>query len=375
MKSKYVALPKKRFWKIFFPIVIILLFILGARETTLLSHKYGFDRNHLSQKKEGRPKVLVVTCSYMFGERLAAKRFLDSFARLNIPATEVIIPSIETNGLGYKWHTNLFLKLARKWVKPDLVLCITPLFLPHFEDVPQFSLVTGPDTNPPLRLFLHNHLFLASESHDYITNYALQPWQKLTLEIYPSVGKTDFETPQFKSIFYCGANWDPLRNSDNYRWVYQQLDQQGIITFYGPKEAWHMYQNYRGLIPMDSNKFHTAMRECGIGLCLHSQLHLDSATPTARIFELAAAGSIIICDDHPFVRKHFKDSVLYINHRLGREEILAQIRAHYNWIITNPEKAHQKAQRAHQIFCEHFTLESMIKRIIEAYEKNYTHTN
>ncbi len=366
-----MASPRQRFWKNFFSIVMVSILFLGIRSAIKLSKTYGFDRNHAALQTTQKPKVLVVSCSYLFGERLAAKRFLDSFAKLNIPATEVIIPAIETNGLGYKWHTNLFLTLAQKWVEPDLILTITPLYLPQYEGIPQYSLVTVPNPNPPLRLFLYDHLLLASESSDYINNYSIQPWQKRGLEIYPSAGKTTFEAPKFNSIFFCGANWDLLRNSDDYRWVYQQLDQQGIISFYGPKDVWHTYQNYRGLIPLDINKFHTAMRECGIGLCLHSPTHLDSSTPTARIFELAAAGSMIICDAHPFVQKHFKDSVLYIDHTLGREEMLAQIRAHYEWIINNPQKARQKARRAHQIFCEKFTLESMLTRIMEIYEQEH----
>ena len=366
-----MASNKKRLWKISFAVILLSLLFLSVRSAIKLSKKYGFEQNHSAIQEIGKPKVLLISCSNLFGERFSAKRFLNSFAKLNIPATEIIIPRIEINGLEYTWHTNLFLKLARKWVNPDLVLTIAPLYLPQFEGIPQYSLVTGPDQNQPLRLFGSDHLLLASESPDYIKNYSIQPWQKLMLEIYPSVGKTNFEPPQFNSIFFCGANWDPLRNSDDYRWLYQQLDQQGIISFHGPQDVWHRYKNYRGLIPLDIKKFHVAMRDCGIGLCLHSSIHLDSGTPTSRIFELASAGSMIICDDHPFVRKHFKDTVLYIDQKCNQEEMLAQIRAHYDWILQNPIKARQKAQRAHQIFCDKFSLESMITRIIETY-KNET---
>jgi len=45
-----------------------------------------------------------------------------------------------------------------------------------------------------------------------------------------------------------------------------------------------------------------------------------------------------------------------------------QVKAHYDWIKANPEKAKAMAARAHQIFLEKFTLEKDLVRIAKMHE-------
>lgn len=168
-----------------------------------------------------------------------------------------------------------------------------------------------------------------------------------------SSNATQTEAIVFRSVFYCGTQWDVRRAGYPFAKIYAWLDRHKLFEVYGPKEAWGGLNGWRGLMPAgkdDGRGIVEAIKNCGIALVLHSNGHLSSGAPTSRIFESAAAGAIIISDRHPFVVKHFSDCVLFLqepahhNHPLER-----QVETHLQWIIQNPERARAMAKRAQKI--------------------------
>jgi hypothetical protein len=167
-----------------------------------------------------------------------------------------------------------------------------------------------------------------------------------------------------RSLFYCGSNWDKTRKGLAYRKLFKLLDNRQDVAIYGPKKAWNFLSHvYRGSLPFDGNSLIKAMQSAGIVLILHSESHIKGNSPTARIFEAAAASCVVISDLHPFVVKEFGDSVLYIDQTKEPEEILKQIEGHLNWVYENREEAIEMAKRAHRIFEERFTLEAQFQKL------------
>jgi len=179
-----------------------------------------------------------------------------------------------------------------------------------------------------------------------------------------------FAPPIPQRLFYCGSNWDRTRKGEKYKRLFALLDIKGDIAIYGPKNAWkHTPRSYRGFLPFDGHSTLEAMQQCGIVLILHSDTHLQGNSPTARIFEAAAASCIVISDQHPFVQQEFGDSVLYIDQESAPEDLFHQIESHLAWIHSHPIEAQEKARKCHQLFEERYTLEKQLLDLRALYEK------
>jgi hypothetical protein len=107
------------------------------------------------------------------------------------------------------------------------------------------------------------------------------------------------------------------------------------------------------------------INQAGISLVLSSQAHAQSEMMSSRIFESSAAGAVIICNENPFARRHFGDSLLYIDTTLPVKETRRQVESHLNWIKSEPVKALELAKQAQSIFRESFRLDTCLERIYE----------
>ena len=344
-----------------------------------------------STKGKQSPKVLLMSSAFTFGEVEWQSRLHAALANQGHSVTGLLIPRAYDTPLSLKdprlwplaplgWMPLLlkdwvFFTAANHFLRPDLVVLSQAMHMPYFPQAQQAALISAPDVEPASRFFLLDYLLLTSDKADYCQFYRPRKNQSILLESYPSALKTDYKALAFKRIFFCGALWDrDLRASNTMKAVYHDLDDRDAISFFGPAKTWKRFTHYEGQIPFGSQAFEEKLQACGIGLCLHSLKHLESGTPTARIFELAAASSIILCDEHPFVKKHFKDNVLYINVFASAPEITAQIQKHLDWIAAHPEQAHIKARNAHAVFRGGFTMDHLAKRLIEAWQKR-THSD
>lgn len=182
-----------------------------------------------------------------------------------------------------------------------------------------------------------------------------------------SVHSTKFCDSPKTRLFFGGDSWDRYRSRDVAK-LYKLLDNTGYFDLYGTKSFG--LNSYKGFITYGENTVLDAMRKSGVALVLHSEGHFKDDIPTARIFEAIAASTVVITDRLPFIVKNFGDSVLYIDRDKSSEEMFKQIDAHMKWILSHPQKAIELAQRSHEIFLKNFTLERIMKNVMERYENS-----
>lgn len=159
-------------------------------------------------------------------------------------------------------------------------------------------------------------------------------------------------------LFYVGSNWDGRR----FAALFERLAGAGLLAAHGPEEGWRpLGSGYAGPLPFDGLSTLEAANRCGIGLCLHLPGHTAAGVPNMRIFELAAAGTLIVCGRHPFVEAEFGDSVLTVDPEAPAEEMADAVTAHVRWARANPEAATAMAVRSQTVFRERLTLDRLME--------------
>lgn len=190
------------------------------------------------------------------------------------------------------------------------------------------------------------------------------------IPFYLSACSTDFYDSTKNQIFYCGDPWDSFRTYGLMQ-VYKKLDKTNYFNIYGaPKWKLFKFRSYRRFIGMGEDSMLNTMRSDGVSLIFHSVPHFEANIPTARIFEATAASNVVITDRLPFITENFKDSVLYVDRNVEPEELFRQIDRHMQWILSHPKEAKELALRSHQVFVKKFTMEEMMRRVMNAYMEN-----
>lgn len=174
-------------------------------------------------------------------------------------------------------------------------------------------------------------------------------------------------------MFYSGINWERLgKGSSRHQTVLDELDMTGALRIYGPRtirgvRVWEGYESYQGAIPFDGATAIHEIHKAGICLALSSPAHKDAALMSNRLFEGLAAGAVIICDENPFARKHFGDTLLYIDMRDDATDVADRIMSHVKWVEANPEAAVSMAARAQAIFNDRFRLDISLGQIYQGF--------
>jgi len=175
-----------------------------------------------------------------------------------------------------------------------------------------------------------------------------------------------------QKIFYAGINWEKLdkKKKGRHHDVLKILDKDGLVRIHGPKvfqgvNVWEGYRSYVGPVPFDGVSIIRDIARAGISLVLSSDAHKESELMSNRLFESLAAGAVIIADENPFARRHFGDTLLYIDASLSSDRVYEQIVGHLAWIRSNPDKALGMARAAQAIFKERFTLDRSLATIYE----------
>lgn len=187
-------------------------------------------------------------------------------------------------------------------------------------------------------------------------------------------------------VFYIGANWEKITrmkfpNSNTkvrHEGLLESLDATGNFVFYGIKEQhgidlWEGFQNYKGELPFDAGD--SVVRTChksGVALVLSSDAHRESAVVSTRIFQACAARCLVISDRNPFIEREFGDSVLYFDYEDNVQSTAKNILKQTAWIKANPALARQKAETAHKIFKERFSLDAELNNILASNASNYS---
>ena len=170
-------------------------------------------------------------------------------------------------------------------------------------------------------------------------------------------------------LFYAGINWEALGGGKSrHQEVLKRLDKTGLLRIYGPTifqgvKVWEGYESYVNEIPFDGISMIHEISKAGIALVLSSPAHKESELMSNRLFESIAAGALIVCDENPFARRFFGDSLLYIDSRCSPEKIQEDITAHMAWAASHPEAALAMIAKAQELFRNRFALIRSLKEI------------
>ncbi len=252
---------------------------------------------------------------------------------------------------------------------PDLVLSLHF----HFPKLTRHPTI-GAHWNPS-RFFADNPAYLrnlicldalttaSGESEDFISDIKVATGKDFPArEMYPSAPILDFKTPNFSSakLLYVGKNWDGARHRD----LFTTLASMSWFNIFGPKGAWgYASRAYRGELKLDGVSVLETANSAGVVLALHKREHFDSGIPNMRVFEAPAARCMMIVDEHPFVRKNYGDLPLYVNSKLPANILADQIKAHMEWVRTNPAEAEARANAMHKIWRERFSLDVFAQQL------------
>lgn len=191
------------------------------------------------------------------------------------------------------------------------------------------------------------------------------------MPFYPTMQKVEYKRLELKNIATMTPIWGDRLNSEKYKTLYKLLSTSGRVKFYGlHRDKSVISEGYMGKLPFDGISVIQALQKHGIVLIIHSEKHFQFAIPSSRIFEAAAASAVVICDENPFVKKHFNDSVYYVDTSKTGEEIYAQIIQHIDHIALHPEAALSKAEQAHQIFIDKFLMTEQLLQLESLHNRN-----
>ncbi|MCW9035111.1 MAG: glycosyltransferase [Rhodospirillales bacterium] len=167
-------------------------------------------------------------------------------------------------------------------------------------------------------------------------------------------------------LIYLGTNWDGHRFGD----IFSKLSERSYFEVYGPEDKWpHISdQSRKGGLPFDGVSVLNAYRNAGVGLCLHLADFTSSGMPSNRIFEITAAGAVVISDENPFVREHYGDSILYVDTSQSTDSIVDQIDAHMKWVKFHPDEALVMAKQSKQVFDEKLSLDVLLPQLFDYHQ-------
>lgn len=190
------------------------------------------------------------------------------------------------------------------------------------------------------------------------------------IPFFPSLYEIPYDEVELNYLMLMIPVWSNRLNDPKFKRLYRLLSETNVTKFYGVHPHQEIISNnYMGSLPFDGISIIDALKKNGIAFVFHSDIHNQERIPSSRIFEAAAASTVIISDQNPFVKEHFVDSVFYVDTSVSAENLFKQINEHLITIYSNPENALQMAKRAHQIFIENFTMEKQLLKLEEMHQK------
>lgn len=255
---------------------------------------------------------------------------------------------------------------------PDLILSLHTRF-PKLSEHKTFGCMWNPPSffaNDPTLvrnvISYDNHLVAGTTISEYLNDLSYGLRRRFdTLPFYPSCYSTTFRpfVGGKRQLAYVGTNWDGLR----YLALMRSLAQRRLARFFGPAESWkHVGDAYAGSVPFNGTSLVEALTGCGIVLCLSRPEHVQYGIPTMRVFEAAASSSIIISDEHPFVREFFGECAYFIDTTRPNNEIVEQLMRIVSEVNADPAAANERARAGHAIFADRFALEVLLEAVLEA---------
>lgn len=387
----------RKSWDIYYFITLIILLALfitiELKEYLQFKIKFSFSTTNNSHSLSKKYNIGIIVPYNFLGDAEIAQHMRIASQNLGWNSYTFQYAPLAGTSPFFSKYVSTILNIANHFFKPDFVIHLLPsYFTISPTDIPNYVRVPFELTE----IFKYSNNFSRQTdiswanigSYDgymhidnkrnwdgkidiksIITNNSTSTSSIHITTMYPTVFSTPFTSLKYNKIFYCGANWDKLRSSDHYKEILTKLAQHNIIKTFGPEKTWDFIKDaYQGYIPHDGFSLINKIQELGITLILHSKYHLETGIPTNRIFEAAAASSLIISDHHPLVKKEFGDCVLYIDPSQPAETVANKIISYVKWANKNPRAASIKAKCAHDIFIQKFTMENELLKIAQMHE-------
>ena len=259
----------------------------------------------------------------------------------------------------------------------DWIICLLPSNVYTSTHCPNFLTIFHPfnylDANRVLLPFYEKYdgYLLTIKDKESVENSLKPKGRELySITFYPTVQEVPFTEVALNNLVTMIPVWSNRLTDVKFKTLYNLLSQTGFARFYGIKRNAHVVrEGYMGELPFDGASVIKILQKHGIVLIFHSDIHNSEGIPTGRIFEAAAASTVIISDENSFVKEHFGDSVFYVDTSLTSEGIFAQIQDHLDVIRSNPQKALDMAKTAHQIFIDNFLMSDQLIKLSELNDK------
>jgi len=331
--------------KIVFPLLFILVFAAS----------FIYVRNHK------KVRIGIVSDKNYCGEREVGKRI-----------------KLAAESLG--WEAILDEKGGSKLKKIkdlDWIICLLPWNKHTYKKCPSYLTIFHPfnyiDSKKRLQTFYEKYdgfLLTINPTEALKNSIQLINKQLLPTHFYPTVQYVEYKKVPLNELMTMIAVWGNRYKNEKFKKIYRALSQSGFTRFYGIYPNDDVIDNgYMGKIPFDGESVIEVLQKHGIVLIFHSDIHNKEQIPTPRIFEAAAASTVIISDENAFVKKHFGDNVFYVDTSLSAEEIFLQIKNHMDFIRQNPQIALEMAKNAHQIFVDNFLMTDQLLNIHSMHKK------
>lgn len=255
----------------------------------------------------------------------------------------------------------------------DFVICLLPKNDYFYPNCTNYLTIFHPfnylDATGKLLKFYEKYdgyLLTISKPEKFDLFFRIRKKKLFTLPFYPTLQSIPYNKSPLNSLMAMVPVWGNRRSDPKFLSLYELLDRSGFTQFYGSqRNALFTPNKYRGSIPFDGTSVIAILQQHGIVLVFHSDIHNHAGIPSARIFEAAASSCVIISDENPFVKKHFGDSVFYVDTSLSADALYQSICDHMETIASNPEKALQMAKQAHQIYKSNFLMENQLLQLEE----------
>ncbi len=253
----------------------------------------------------------------------------------------------------------------------DWVICLIPDNRRFYHNSSQFLTVFHPfnylEPEGTLRPFYEKYdgyLLTIKQPDAFERSFQSKNRRLFSLPFYPSLQYVEYKEVALDSLMTMIPVWGDRLIDEKFKKVYKALSREGFTKFYGIHPNSDIIENgYMGKIPFDGTSVIDILQKHGIVLIFHSQIHNQEEIPSSRIFEAAAASTVIISDTNGFVKKHFGDTVFYVDTSLPAEDIYLQIKNHVAAIRQDPKMALEMAKKAHQIYVDRFLMTDQLLKI------------
>ena len=285
---------------------------------------------------------------------------------------------IAAESLGWKVYLDERKGRNLKKIKDlDFVLCLLPYNRHLKPNCPNYLTIFHPfnyiDKEGNLESFYDQYdgYLLTIKQNESITNsLKKKKKEQVCISFYPTVQRIEYKKIALNNLVTMIPVWGNRLTDEKFKNLYKLLSQTGFVKFYGVDRNEKIIQDgYMGEIPFDGSSVIDILQKHGIVLILHSDIHNLAGVPSSRIFEAAAASTVVISDENSFVKEHFADTVFYIDTSLPAVQIYQQIQAHMNTIRLNPENALAMAEKAHRIFTDKFLMTEQLLKLETLHNK------